>query len=117
MVEMVYDNFIRVPENWKRSRRAETERRWDSHLFVVCLILSSAEIVNGGITSSYVRDADFSLDMPLDSDVFRVPPGYNAPQQVSIASSDSEGFYIIYHGALFFIFYVMIGGSYNTRRP
>eukprot|EP00258_Populus_trichocarpa_P001589 XP_002300736.2 purple acid phosphatase 2 [Populus trichocarpa] len=91
MVEMVYDNFIRVPENWKRSRRAETERRWDSHLFVVCLILSSAEIVNGGITSSYVRDADFSLDMPLDSDVFRVPPGYNAPQQVHITQGDHEG--------------------------
>lgn len=32
--------------------------------------------------STFVRNDDLSLDMPLDSDVFRVPPGYNAPQQV-----------------------------------
>lgn len=51
-------------------------------LVVVCLILSVSEICNCGITSSYVRNDDLSLDMPLDSDVFRVPPGYNAPQQV-----------------------------------
>ncbi|KAJ6708797.1 FE(3+)-ZN(2+) PURPLE ACID PHOSPHATASE 12 [Salix koriyanagi] len=88
---MVCNFFIRVPENWKRSSGAEMERRWDSLLFVVCLILSFAEIVNGGITSSYVRHADFSLDMPLDSDVFRVPPGYNAPQQVHITQGDHEG--------------------------
>ncbi|KAH7867336.1 hypothetical protein Vadar_032080 [Vaccinium darrowii] len=36
------------------------------------------EFCNGGITSGYVRNDDLSLDMPLDSDVFRVPPGYNA---------------------------------------
>jgi hypothetical protein len=52
----------------------------------VGLILGFAEIANGGITSSYVRNDDLSLDMPLDSDVFKVPPGYNAPQQVSTAS-------------------------------
>jgi hypothetical protein len=51
-------------------------------LVVVCLILSVSELCNCGITSSYVRNDDLSLDMPLDSDVFRVPPGYNAPQQV-----------------------------------
>jgi hypothetical protein len=58
---------------------------WDCSglvLVVVCLILSVSERCNGGITSSYVRNDDLSLDMPLDSDVFRVPPGYNAPQQV-----------------------------------
>jgi hypothetical protein len=58
---------------------------WDCSglvLVVVCLILSVSELCNGGITSSYVRNDDLSLDMPLDSDVFRVPPGYNAPQQV-----------------------------------
>ncbi|KAJ6412090.1 hypothetical protein OIU84_005200 [Salix udensis] len=49
------------------------------------------EISNGGITSSYVRNDDLSLDMPLDSDVFRVPPGYNAPQQVHITQGDHEG--------------------------
>jgi hypothetical protein len=64
------------------------EVRWDSFvgIFLVGLILGFAEIANGGITSSYVRNDDLSLDMPLDSDVFKVPPGYNAPQQVSTAS-------------------------------
>lgn len=37
---------------------------------------------NGGSTSSFVRNDEKAHDMPLDSDVFRVPPGYNAPQQV-----------------------------------
>lgn len=50
---------------------------------VLILILSLANFVDGGVTSSYVRSANLSADMPLDSDVFRVPPGYNAPQQVS----------------------------------
>ncbi|XP_011048850.1 PREDICTED: purple acid phosphatase 2-like isoform X2 [Populus euphratica] len=69
------------------------EVRWDSFvgIFLVGLILGFAEIVNGGITSSYVRNDDLSLDMPLDSDVFRVPPGYNAPQQVHITQGDHEG--------------------------
>lgn len=38
---------------------------------------------DGGISSAYVRKAEKTIDMPLDSDVFRVPPGYNAPQQVN----------------------------------
>ncbi|KAI7748308.1 hypothetical protein M8C21_012115, partial [Ambrosia artemisiifolia] len=46
---------------------------------------------NGGITSSFVRNAERSIDMPFDSDVFRVPPGYNAPQQVHITQGDHEG--------------------------
>jgi hypothetical protein len=29
--------------------------------------------------------------MPLDADVFRVPPGYNAPQQVHITLGDQTG--------------------------
>lgn len=37
---------------------------------------------NGGVTSSYVRNKEKSGDMPFDSDVFKVPQGYNAPQQV-----------------------------------
>lgn len=49
---------------------------------VLGMLLIVLEVCDGGITSSYVRNDDLSLDMPLDSDVFRVPPGYNAPQQV-----------------------------------
>lgn len=48
------------------------------------VLLNCAQICNGGVTSNYVRSFDYSRDMPLDSDVFRVPPGYNAPQQVSV---------------------------------
>jgi hypothetical protein len=39
-------------------------------------------VCNGGTTSIFVRKVDKSVDMPLDSDVFHVPSGYNAPQQV-----------------------------------
>lgn len=64
--------------------------RWDFLLLllllVVGLISSAAKFSNGGRTSSFVRSANLSLDMPLDSDVFRVPPGYNAPQQVIFKS-------------------------------
>ncbi|GJS87685.1 purple acid phosphatase 2-like protein [Tanacetum coccineum] len=50
---------------------------------------------NGGITSSYVRNEEKSVDMPFDSDVFKVPQGYNAPQQVHITQGDHEGKAII----------------------
>lgn len=33
-------------------------------------------------TSRYMRQLAESVDMPLDSEAFRVPLGYNAPQQV-----------------------------------
>jgi hypothetical protein len=36
---------------------------------------------NGGITSSYRRKLEATVDMPLDADVFKPPPGYNAPEQ------------------------------------
>ena len=39
-------------------------------------------LCNGGISSSYSRSNDISADMPLNSDVFALPHGYNAPQQV-----------------------------------
>lgn len=55
------------------------------HVLVLSLLAISSlapEPVDGGITSSWVRAANLSADMPLTSDVFQVPPGYNAPQQV-----------------------------------
>ncbi|PKI35196.1 purple acid phosphatase 2-like [Punica granatum] len=51
----------------------------------------ASEPVDGGTTSAFVRSANLSLDMPLWSDVFRVPPGYNAPQQVHITQGDYVG--------------------------
>ncbi|KAH6780086.1 purple acid phosphatase 10 [Perilla frutescens var. hirtella] len=54
-------------------------------------VLHAAVLCNGGITSSFVRSPEKSGDMPLDSDVFKVPPGYNAPQQVHITQGDLVG--------------------------
>ncbi|CAI9303224.1 unnamed protein product [Lactuca saligna] len=45
----------------------------------------------GGITSTFIRNEEKSLDMPLESDVFRIPSGYNAPQQVHITQGDHVG--------------------------
>ncbi|KAG6478947.1 hypothetical protein ZIOFF_062395 [Zingiber officinale] len=50
-----------------------------------------AGFCQGGVTSSFVRKAEKTADMPIDSDVFAVPPGYNAPQQVHITQGNHEG--------------------------
>ncbi|KAI3809804.1 hypothetical protein L1987_19404 [Smallanthus sonchifolius] len=55
------------------------------------LVLESVLFVDGGSTSSFVRQNDKTIDMPLDSDVFSEPPGYNAPQQVHITQGDHVG--------------------------
>ncbi|KAH6820319.1 purple acid phosphatase 10 [Perilla frutescens var. hirtella] len=53
-----------------------------SFVALVVLVLSIyANVCCGGVTSRFVRKLEESVDMPLHSDVFRVPPGYNAPQQ------------------------------------
>ncbi|KAL1831528.1 hypothetical protein ACET3Z_001179 [Daucus carota] len=57
----------------------------------VVVLLSSSVLCNGGITSSFVRKVEKTIDMPFHSDVFSVPPGYNAPQQVHITQGDHEG--------------------------
>jgi hypothetical protein len=51
---------------------------------VLFLVFNAAVLCHGGKTSSFVRKVEKTIDMPLDSDVFKVPPGYNAPQQVCI---------------------------------
>ncbi|CAK7329641.1 unnamed protein product [Dovyalis caffra] len=62
-----------------------------SFIVVLVLVLNVALFCNGGKTSSFVRKAELGVDMPLSSDVFQVPPGYNAPQQVHITQGDHEG--------------------------
>lgn len=52
-------------------------------LLVVAVLLSLVLQGQGGITSSYVRSEWPAVDIPLDHKVFKVPKGYNAPQQVS----------------------------------
>ncbi|GER42278.1 purple acid phosphatase [Striga asiatica] len=54
-------------------------------------VLNGAVLCSGRITSSFVRKVEGSVDMPLDSGVFKVPPGYNAPQQVHITQGDHDG--------------------------
>ncbi|KAJ8767226.1 hypothetical protein K2173_013623 [Erythroxylum novogranatense] len=62
-----------------------------SILVLVGLVLNAAVLCNGGITGSFTRKVEKPLDMSIDSDVFRVPSGYNAPQQVHITQGDHEG--------------------------
>jgi hypothetical protein len=57
-------------------------------LLVLAVLLAAAE---AGVTSAYRRKLEATADMPLDADVFRVPPGYNAPQQVHITLGDQTG--------------------------
>ncbi|KAK4786188.1 hypothetical protein SAY86_002877 [Trapa natans] len=58
---------------------------------VLALTFNGATVCNGGKTSTFVRKLEKINDMPLDSDVFRVPAGYNAPQQVHITQGDLVG--------------------------
>uniref|UniRef100_A0ACD5U7H2 Uncharacterized protein n=1 Tax=Avena sativa TaxID=4498 RepID=A0ACD5U7H2_AVESA len=58
---------------------------------LLLLVLAAAAGASGGVTSGYRRKAEATADMPLDADVFRVPPGYNAPQQVHITLGDQTG--------------------------
>ncbi|CAI9103754.1 OLC1v1002295C1 [Oldenlandia corymbosa var. corymbosa] len=62
------------------------------HFFtVIALVGFCLNAAYGKITSVYVRADVKAVDMPLDADVFRVPPGYNAPQQVHITQGDHDG--------------------------
>ncbi|KAK4757222.1 hypothetical protein SAY87_007349 [Trapa incisa] len=58
---------------------------------VVTLTFIGARVCDGGKTSTFVREVKKIDDMPLDSDVFQVPAGYNAPQQVHITQGDHVG--------------------------
>lgn len=54
-----------------------------SYWVTIILVMNVVVMCNGGKTSSFVRKVEKTVDMPLDSDVFQIPPGYNAPQQVT----------------------------------
>ncbi|KAK1413983.1 hypothetical protein QVD17_29720 [Tagetes erecta] len=55
------------------------------------VLLSLVNIAHAGVTSSFVRSEWPSVDIPLDNEVFAVPSGYNAPQQVHITQGDYDG--------------------------
>lgn len=46
---------------------------------------------DAGITSTFIRSMWPSIDIPLNHEVFKVPKGYNAPQQVHITQGDYDG--------------------------
>ncbi|CAL9224872.1 unnamed protein product [Arabidopsis halleri] len=64
-----------------------------NHLVIFSVFLSSVLLYRGdaGITSSFIRSEWPAVDIPLDHHVFKVPKGYNAPQQVHITQGDYDG--------------------------
>ncbi|GAB2291777.1 prolyl aminopeptidase [Dionaea muscipula] len=58
---------------------------------LVLMMINGAVMCHGGVTSRFVRRLEESQDMPFDADVFTLPPGRNAPQQVHITQGDHEG--------------------------
>ncbi|KAJ7569040.1 hypothetical protein O6H91_01G059000 [Diphasiastrum complanatum] len=60
----------------------------------VLLILGIAvneKVCIAGITSKYIRRPVASVDLPIDSPYFAVPPGHNAPEQVHLTQGDRDG--------------------------
>ena len=53
-------------------------------LLISYVLFSFLNNVHAGVTSSFIRSEWPAVDMPLTDEVFAVPSGYNAPQQVSL---------------------------------
>ncbi|KAJ6731862.1 ACID PHOSPHATASE RELATED [Salix purpurea] len=62
-------------------------------VLILVFFFFSAFVKNGnaGITSTFIRSEWPSNDIPLDNEVFVVPKGHNAPQQVHITQGDYNG--------------------------
>ncbi|KAE9593496.1 hypothetical protein Lal_00028830 [Lupinus albus] len=60
-------------------------------IYCLIVLVNVSVFCDGGKTSSFVRKSEKAIDMALDSDVFHVPRGYNAPQQVHITQGDLVG--------------------------
>ncbi|EPS64420.1 hypothetical protein M569_10360, partial [Genlisea aurea] len=55
------------------------------------VLLAIVDTGNAGVTSTFIRVQYPSTDIPLDSQVFALPKGYNAPQQVHLTQGDYDG--------------------------
>ncbi|CAN0901146.1 Bifunctional purple acid phosphatase 26 [Linum grandiflorum] len=64
---------------------------WFGCAATLLVLLSYVDNGSAKITSSFVRSVWPSTDMPLDNEVFSIPEGHNAPQQVHITQGDYEG--------------------------
>lgn len=53
---------------------------------LLSLLLSFIHNGTAGVTSDFTRSEWPAIDIPLDNEVFAIPKGYNAPQQVSFSS-------------------------------
>lgn len=60
-------------------------------LLIGYVLLSSLDNVYAGVTSNFIRSEWPSVDIPLDNEVFAIPSGYNAPEQVHITQGDYDG--------------------------
>lgn len=60
-------------------------------LLISFVFLSSLDNGYAGITSTFIRSEWPSQDIPLNNEVFAVPKGHNAPQQVHITQGDYDG--------------------------
>ncbi|EPS60513.1 hypothetical protein M569_14289, partial [Genlisea aurea] len=60
-------------------------------IFLLLILIAVIDESEAGFTSNYSRIDSVSGDLPFESDAFKVPPGYNAPQQVHITQGDHEG--------------------------
>ncbi|CAA6653729.1 unnamed protein product [Spirodela intermedia] len=50
-------------------------------LVVLALLLNAAALCRGGVTSRFVRLQEKAVDMPLNADVFRIPPAIMLPSR------------------------------------
>ncbi|KAL6603975.1 hypothetical protein ACP70R_044336 [Stipagrostis hirtigluma subsp. patula] len=70
---------------------ASAGRRLGSLVALAVLLAVLATSADAGVTSQYRRRLEATDDMPLNADVFRVPPGINPVQQVHITLGDQTG--------------------------
>jgi len=89
----IYTHYSLGSLSFRRRKKMRPFQRLSFTSFLLLslgLVLNLVFVCNGGTTSIFVRKVEKSIDMPLDSDVFKVPPGYNAPQQVFFYLSNFE---------------------------
>lgn len=86
-------------------------------LLVVVLVLNSLENGSAGITSTYIRTEWPSTDIPLDNQVFEIPKGHNAPQQVFFFPLLIVNYFGLEISAFAFYLICFVGdlGAYHSR--
>lgn len=82
-----------------------------AYLLVFLTLITVLGFCEGGLTSSYTRKNGLSRDMPLDSDVFREPPGYNSPQQVKY-----EALFTSLQNSMYFVLPCFLGEKNKKQK-